>query len=374
MKNFILQAAACFFTIASYAQYVGIGTTTPASALEIYGTGLGAQQRITDPASGNSLVLQAGAGESMKLTGYNYGAGTAQPLYLSVDGANTIMNPNGGNVGIGTVSPATRLTVSTPGAFGDYGIEHTNGTVRLSTYLNSTGGWIGTVSNHPLIFYTNDGGQQMTLTTAGQVGIGTALPTAGYLLDVAGPVKSIGTVSTHFVVQTTGGVNSWARLYMRTGTAPNYTQSWYMGTSRDFNGNQLYINDETNNHTRFSIQPNNGPFYMQGNVTQDLGSYGSPKAMVYLNGNGTIVRCFNGLTASTTGGCGFGSGRVFSEGSYYVNFPFDLNSRFISVTLENGCCNSQVVASYEIIASQLRITVMIGQTSLTDRPVMIIVY
>ena len=97
--------AFCFSTIISYAQNVGIGTTTPGSGLELKGPGLGAQQRITDPASGNSLVLQGGPGESLKVTGYNYGTGSAKPLYLSVDGASTIINPNGGNVGIGTAAP-----------------------------------------------------------------------------------------------------------------------------------------------------------------------------------------------------------------------------------------------------------------------------
>ena len=70
----------------------------------------------------------------------------------------------GGNVGIGTDTPARKLTVRTPG----YGFEHTDGTIRLGTYLNSTGGWLGTVSDHPLKFFVNDGVQpSMTIDTGG---------------------------------------------------------------------------------------------------------------------------------------------------------------------------------------------------------------
>ena len=46
-----------------------------------------------------------------------------------------------------------KLTVRTPG----YGFEHTDGTIRLSTYIDSTGGWLGTMSAHPLQFFVNDG-------------------------------------------------------------------------------------------------------------------------------------------------------------------------------------------------------------------------
>jgi hypothetical protein len=91
--------------------FVGFGTTNPQSGLELGGTGAQVQQRITDNASGNSLVLQSGAGANTKITGYNYGSSTAVPLYLSVDGANTILNSGGGNVGIGTATPNAKLTV-----------------------------------------------------------------------------------------------------------------------------------------------------------------------------------------------------------------------------------------------------------------------
>jgi hypothetical protein len=162
----------------------GIGTATPNAGLEIRGTGAATQQRITDTASGNSLVLQGGAGGNMKITGFNYNTFTAVPLYFSVDGANTIFNSGGGNVGVGLTSPATKLSV-----FSDfYGISHTDGTRTLSTFINSSGAWLGTRSNHSLHFFANDSGERMTLTPAGNVGIGTVNPTQK--LHVVGTVRT----------------------------------------------------------------------------------------------------------------------------------------------------------------------------------------
>ena len=48
----------------------------------------------------------------MKVTGYNYGTSSAVPLHLSVDGADTVLNSGGGNVGIGTANPNAKLSVN----------------------------------------------------------------------------------------------------------------------------------------------------------------------------------------------------------------------------------------------------------------------
>jgi len=159
--------------------FFGIGTSNPQSGLEVSGPGALSQQRITDTASGNSLVLQSGTGINTKITGYNYGTGTGVPLYVSVDGANTIINPAGGNVGIGVLAPTAKLTVG-------------------------------------------------------------------------------------------------------------------------------------------------------GNLSQSSSGFGVPKAIVFVQANATIARCYNGISGQTTGGCGFSvSG---SGGSYTVNFGFDVSSRFYSMT------------------------------------------
>ncbi len=183
MRISLSLIAFCLCYNISHSQNVGIGTLTPGSGLEVKGNGLGSQLRVTDAASGNTVVIQGGSGANLKITGYNYGLGTAQPLYLSVDGANTYINPNSGNVGIGTTTPANKLTVFS--SF--YGLEHTDGSVRMGTFINASGGWLGTFSNHSLHFFTNDGSQHMTITPAGFIGIGTTSP--GAKLHINGSVK-----------------------------------------------------------------------------------------------------------------------------------------------------------------------------------------
>jgi hypothetical protein len=292
----------------SNAGYVGIGTSTPNSGLELRGTGIGAQQRLTDATSGNSLVLQAGAGGNLKVTGYNYGTGIAQPLYLSFDGANTYMNPNGGRVGIGTINPDVFYLLDVAGPVKSTGnathfVAHTTGGdnswARL--YMRSGPGTIGTQSwfigtsrnyvgnqlyigdetfNHTRFSIQPNNGP---IYMQGSVGINTYPPENGYVFDVAGPVKTFGN-TTHFVAHTTGGDNSWARLYMRSGPGISGQQSWFIGTSRNYVGNQLYIGDETFNHTRFTINPNNGLIWMSTNVGVGINTTNTAGYMLAVNG------------------------------------------------------------------------------------------
>ncbi len=82
------------------------------------------------------------------------------------------------NVGIGTTTPANKLTVQT--LTNDFGLTHTDGTVTVGSWIGNfqgaTGGWIGTKSNHPLNFFTNNGSAQMTVLSNGNVGIGIVNP------------------------------------------------------------------------------------------------------------------------------------------------------------------------------------------------------
>ena len=106
----------------------------------------------------------------------NFGA-TAQgadiSFYTTANGNNTSFERmrigDNGNVGIGTFpSTTTRLEVRTPTQ--NYGIQHSDGTVNLATYLsNQTGGWLGTRTNHPLSFYVNSGSSKLSIATTGNV-------------------------------------------------------------------------------------------------------------------------------------------------------------------------------------------------------------
>lgn len=139
---------------------VGIGTSTPKGALQLASGGLavtGGSSPYTGAGAG--VFMESGASGGL-LFAYDYSAGATR---------NLLLNSPGGNVGIGTTTPASKLTVRTTSAFAAYGIEHTDGTVRLSTFLDASGGWLGTRSNHPLNLFVNDGLPCLSIDTTGNI-------------------------------------------------------------------------------------------------------------------------------------------------------------------------------------------------------------
>ncbi|HZS06444.1 MAG TPA: hypothetical protein VFD58_16515, partial [Blastocatellia bacterium] len=220
------------------------------------------------------------------------------------------------------------LTVQTPGDAG-YGIQHRSNSVSLSSFIgvggSSLGGWFGTRSNHPLYFFTNDGGPQMSLLQSGNVGIGTTAP--GASLDVRG---------TRLRLQTDSGNNGPYLLLTHAGEASGHTYA--IGSSGGANGpgaGSFEIYDSTAAQSRLLINPS-------GHITQARDKGGMIKAMVFVEGNGFISRCYNSqmadggasLPPSGYTGCGFTVTPNFEGGSatYNINFGFQVSDRFASVT------------------------------------------
>jgi len=98
---------------------VGIGVTAPLAKLAVNG--------VSDTAGTGVLEIKTST-TNLKIGGattYSYiQSHSSQPLYFNVLGNNVIINPNGGNVGIGTTGPGAKLEV--------------NGDILL-TYLKATG-------------------------------------------------------------------------------------------------------------------------------------------------------------------------------------------------------------------------------------------
>jgi hypothetical protein len=70
-------------------------------------------------------------------------------------------------------------------------------------------------------------------------------------------------------------------------------------------------------------------------VRQPRGSNGLAKAMLYVQANGTISYCYNGVTGVSSGGCGFTVVRELA-GRYTIDFGFNVSDRFYSATPQVG--------------------------------------
>jgi hypothetical protein len=141
---------------------VGIGTTNPGSGLEVTGTGFTSQMRLTDTTSGNSLVLQGGSGNNMKIGGFNYGTSAAIPLNLSPDGANTNVGGNISQPRIGYGLPKAMIKVNSDGSL-------------LACYNGITGVSTG-----------NCGGMSTSRLAVGRYRVDVGFPTAGTFVMLTG--------------------------------------------------------------------------------------------------------------------------------------------------------------------------------------------
>lgn len=154
---------------------VGIGLNNPTSSLEVArGTGI------------NGTTVLYGTTHA---THFNYS--TTEDTYIRGGKANSKVLINDvtglGNVGIGTQTPGHKLQVNTIG--NTTGIVHANNAgIQVGTYVGFGAGWLGTISNHPLALFVNNGQPALTVTTDERFQFGGSSIPAGYKMSVDGKV------------------------------------------------------------------------------------------------------------------------------------------------------------------------------------------
>jgi len=106
---------------------VGIGTTSPYLPLNVNGTNSNAPTLGT--ASGSMLVANADRtyGVMHGVSGSGWGWIQTQRVDASAMAYDLILQPSGGNVGIGTTGPSSNLTIQRASAASSFGMRHTAG-------------------------------------------------------------------------------------------------------------------------------------------------------------------------------------------------------------------------------------------------------
>ena len=166
---------------------VGIGTASPAYELHVTGTGTEDGVRVSLDNGNNVFLSEAGGvvGHNLYTSGNNaimaMHAGGTEEIRFNTAGDSFF---DGGNVGIGTQTPAHELDVRSAT------------TPRIQVRADSGGGEVfmeadqgaigkmGTSNNIGLALYTNNA-EQVRIDTSGNVGIGTA--TVNAPLELSGP-------------------------------------------------------------------------------------------------------------------------------------------------------------------------------------------
>lgn len=162
---------------------VGIGTSDPVSPLS-FANASGNKISVWSNPNGSQygLGLQGGllqiySDASTSDIAFGYGNSTSFTENVRIKG--------NGNVGIGIDNPGFRLVVESGGV----GIvqQSPDGGTRVGFYTSAGSAFVQTHSNHSLNFSTNNGGAHMTITPAGNIGIGTQSPIVKF--DVNGGAR-----------------------------------------------------------------------------------------------------------------------------------------------------------------------------------------
>ncbi|MBX9784136.1 MAG: hypothetical protein K2X48_12675 [Chitinophagaceae bacterium] len=170
---------------------VGVGLTSPSNPFHVKSTTRsdiatfdGANQMyITLSENGSPKGYIGSFNQSVTADDVDFGtyAGTTGALHLITQATPRLTVLNSGNVGIGTTTPTTSLSVSGAANI-DAGDANTGTVANALTFGNGSGEGIGSQrsfggNQYGLDFYTASA-NRMSITNGGNVGIGTATPNA----------------------------------------------------------------------------------------------------------------------------------------------------------------------------------------------------
>ena len=209
-------------------------------------------------------------------------------------------------------------------------------------------------------------------TQAGVVGKSTGIGGAGVIGEATTGVYGRATSASGIGVTGQADLGSGYGVY---GTSASATGQGVHGDTTGAGGYGVYA--KNNSGTALGVE---------GHAQQSLEKGGLVKAMLYVNADGTVNRCFNsqrldggdGAPPSGTAGCGFAVTHT-TPGYYHINFGFDVSHRFYAVTPQTGGAVN-IIANYYFVGNVNFIGVVTAipdvdwNVSQANNPFMIIVY
>jgi len=287
---------------------VTIGTSSIGSStkLQVAGRGL-FTDGLPDPADGSPAGVAIGYNTT---SGYGFiqaiQTGVAnKDLYVQPNGANNVIIANsGGNVGIGTSSPAYKLQANGSGTIARF----TDGTSHMDFYAGSNLNEIATAS--PLLLSVG-GTERMRIDSSGLVAIGTSSPVSTAQLTIGGtsriaPVSGNGLLlasggSDRMFISTAGNVGIGTSSPSNLLTISDATTAKLELNRNGTIGNGWIVSTDNAANEEVAIQMYNSEFRLYNNSTQNFTvtsggnvGIGTSSPSVALEVDGTIKASGNG--------------------------------------------------------------------------------
>ena len=209
---------------------VGIGTTVPVAKLHVVGKIIGVADGTYSSVGAYGFRFSTSTNADRVLWGgYDnaLNAGFIQATELDIAHTSLLLNPNGGNVGIGTTTPGSALTVARGASSGAEVAIQANGNLAAAQVVLSqdpgSAAYLFNRANQFMSFGTNNT-ERMRIDSVGNVRIGSS--SGGAKLSV------VSTLSTNLLIEKNSlseaynpGTFSSKNAYMPSGTQENWVSA-----------------------------------------------------------------------------------------------------------------------------------------------------